>query len=1194
MERREVLTTIGAITARRVEPATRQFLDVYEPNFGLLASDGSWRATWSAIVAGKFSDSPYSGLLFVEQSTGYAELYDTDGQGRIRAPFRRHFDPLGDRTTWTHIVPGMFGPSGFTGLLLYDQAAGYGRFYDGSGQGDFVFRSEYSGWRTSWTHIVAGRFVASSPYCSVFFYSASENYGEIWATDGKGLVGRTPFQTFPDFWNSTFTHVVAGDFHWTPGYIDQVPTLSDLFFYDGAGHGEMYRCEKPRDAVDSSIALTRAAASDSLPRHATSVVAGNFGGLGNTDLAFYDGSAGTISFYSFSDTGETSADLVLRETQRGLRSTANLVVSGNFWMANPDDHWFNDGPPASAPPFNPDWRFGTGAFSDLLLYDRHAGLGEFYFHEPPPPPVEPLAGYITSQSSHGGAPPVSTGSVLPGESIAFHISSQSGPYSITIHRQGLFADGKTEQMMAAIGGLPSDPKPFPIARNAYKDGADWPAAATFVVPGWPSGLYLARVQAIAEPSSTVDLPFVVRAPVPSQTAVLLVLADTTWYAYNDWGGRNSYGYLSGSDFAGAFPSTSALRIPYGFQLSFERPFHGGFGNSPQAWEIPFLQWLGRRGIPIDVCTSRDLHLQAPSPQDYRLLVFVGHHEYWTAQMRTHVETFARSGGNVAFFSGNVCWWQIRLSPDGRHLLCYKTAGFDPVSTTADHALTTVHWFDDLVKRPETTLTGVSWLGDEGVYSDQDHQFEVKRAGHWVFAGTGLTDRATFGRYSSTGTGENDRSVAGTETDRVQTGGPNGLTSPPDYRLASIYAPRPPDAPDFNKFEVGTMGIFKSGSGVVFNAATNDWALGLNHDEHGWNTIDQITLNVIARLGPPRPSPWSSVAEGRSTPGAHVTAVVTAQNRVALFLADPAGGVYTTSGNASDGWRPWTSVSEGSSRPGAPITAVVTAPNRMTLLLADRGGGVYTSAGNGTSWGPWTSVSEGGSTPGAPVSAVVVAPNRVAVFLADRGGGVYTTSGNAGVGWRPWTSVSEGRSTPGAPITAVVTAPNRVTLFLADPAGGIYTTVGNATDGWRPWTRVSEGRSTPGAPVTAVVTAPNRVALFLADPAGGVYTTSGNAIDGWRPWTAVGDRRTKPGAPVAAVVTAPNRVALFLTDPAGSVYSTSGNASDGWRPWSSVSEGRSTPGAPVTAVVAAENQVTLFVADPAGGIYTSQVVAWGPA
>ena len=77
----------------------------------------------------------------------------------------------------------------------------------------------------------------------------------------------------------------------------------------------------------------------------------------------------------------------------------------------------------------------------------------------------------------------------------------------------------------------------------------------------------------------------------------------------------------------------------------------------------------------------------------------------------------------------------------------------------DHALTTVHWFDDLVKRPETTLTGVSWLGDEGIYSDQDHRFTLKQANHWAFAGTGLQNGNIFGEYSTGADGGVVNSVA---------------------------------------------------------------------------------------------------------------------------------------------------------------------------------------------------------------------------------------------------------------------------------------------------------------------------------------------------------------------------------------------------------------------------------------------------
>ncbi len=95
-------------------------------------------------------------------------------------------------------------------------------------------------------------------------------------------------------------------------------------------------------------------------------------------------------------------------------------------------------------------------------------------------------------------------------------------------------------------------------------------------------------------------------------------------------------------------------------------------------------------------------------------------------------------------------------------------------------------------------------------------------------------------------------------------------------------------------------------------------------------------------GPPiGQSPWTTVAEGSSTPGAPVTAVLTGQDRIALFLADPNGGIYTMSGFGTN-WGQWTTVAEGSSTPGAPVTAVLTDQNRITLFLADPNGGIYTS------------------------------------------------------------------------------------------------------------------------------------------------------------------------------------------------------------------------------------------------------------
>jgi hypothetical protein len=327
-------------------------------------------------------------------------------------------------------------------------------------------------------------------------------------------------------------------------------------------------------------------------------------------------------------------------------------------------------------------------------------------------------------------------------------------------------------------------------------------------------------------------------------------------------------------------------------------------------------------------------------------------------------------------------------------------------------------------------------------------------------------------------------------------------------------------------------------------------------------------------------PWSSVSEGRSMPGAPVTAVPW-KNGFALFLADPNGGVYTATGNPQIGWGLWTSVSEGRSAPGGTITAVPW-KNGFALFLADPNGGIYTITGSpDAGWGLWTSVSEGRSMPGARVTAIPW-KNGFALFLADPNGGVYTATGNPQAGWGPWSSVSEGRSAPGGTITAIPWK-NGFALFLADPNGGIYMAAGNPQAGWGPWSSVSEGSSTPGARV-AVVPWKNGFALFLADPNGGIYTAAGNPQAGWGPWSSVSEGRSMRGGSITTVPWQ-DGFALFLADPNGGVYTATGNSQAGWGPWLSVSEGRSAPGGTITAVPW-KNGFAVFLADPNGGIYTT--------
>jgi len=340
--------------------------------------------------------------------------------------------------------------------------------------------------------------------------------------------------------------------------------------------------------------------------------------------------------------------------------------------------------------------------------------------------------------------------------------------------------------------------------------------------------------------------------------------------------------------------------------------------------------------------------------------------------------------------------------------------------------------------------------------------------------------------------------------------------------------------------------------------------------------------------------WSSVSEGASTPGAPMSLVVTGTGRLAMFLADPAGGVYTASRSKAGAWGPWATVSEGSTTPGGHVTAIAIGGSRVAVFLADPAGGVFTASGNAEQgWSPWTSVSSGVTRPGAPVSAVLTGEDRVAVFLADPGGAVFSTLRRGSGEWAPWSVIPGRLTTPGGHVTAVLTGVGTVALFIADASGEVFMTSGTPGQAWAPWRSVSQGSTLPGARIGAVWTDTDRISLFLSDPAGGVYTASGSSTGPWSPWSPVSEGLTTPGGCVTAVAL-DGAIALFLVDPAGGVYTAARGPTAGWGPWKLVSEGRTVPGAAVAAAVVPEverssqrNRISLALADPNGGVYASK-------
>jgi hypothetical protein len=834
------------------------------PDFQWVGSSNNWRANWSIIVSGRFSNAPFSCLLCYDRASGVAAFYETDGAGGVQ--LLQEFTDW--RTSWTHIVPGVFGNSGYDGLLLYDQDAGFAAIYDTDGQGNLKKLREYDDWRTTWAQIVLAPF-DDSRYSGFLLYDQSAGFGAIYGTDGNG--GIKLLREYSD-WRTSWTAIVAGQF--SDKNTDRI--FADLFFFEGStGYGETY-------ATDGKGGISMLSGQSGFPP-ATDILGGNFGCMGNfqewTNLLFFNRPTNVGTIFAFSVYSDGTQDAVLWKRVETIQPQSldpivvakpmlqrsvivgpivpirpwSLLAPGNFWMVDQNDEYF--GTNGTYPQYR---TLYNGGCTDLLFYDNEEGTIQFYLKETAQTtPQEKLCGYASARS------------VLPGETIQFHISSQVGAYRIDVYRQGV-----NLVYMASVPLNLGPARAYGISRSAFEEGAQWPAAASLTIPAtWPSGLYLARLQAGGPPIFpgpgeveaqmmsarspavsataaatstpvtrffpdlvTYDIPFVVRPTSPgSQARILLAAADTTYEAYNYWGGRSLYGHgCSGLDSSGnpgaiahIWSAPYGLLQPRALEVSFLRPFASAVGVlRMQTFEIPMIQWLERNGFRVDVCAASDLHKFPELLSNYRLLVSVGHDEYWSEEMRDNVEAFLENGGNAAFLSGNTCWWAVRFTLDGNKMICCKDKVLDP---------DTVTWND--LHRSAMSMVGTDdynvWPNVPPDPPNSMQYFVVEDESHWAFEGTGLSNDDTFGVYlRPDGTFV---CVVGGETNN---NGQSGILATATFI----------DTSDNNRAYTGTMVSFQKGKGTVFNAASINWVTGLSQQAGLWNSADQITWNVFNRLG----------------------------------------------------------------------------------------------------------------------------------------------------------------------------------------------------------------------------------------------------------------------------------------------------------------------------------------------------------
>lgn len=295
-------------------------------------------------------------------------------------------------------------------------------------------------------------------------------------------------------------------------------------------------------------------------------------------------------------------------------------------------------------------------------------------------------------------------SVNHGNEVEFKINTDSTDYRIDIYRLG-FYDGAGARLVASLQHQDTlgtiQPSAMVDVSTGVVDAGNWSISDSWLVPSDAvSGVYIAKLVRQDGVAGESQVPFVVRSD-DSNSAIVFQTSDTTWQAYNTWGGHSLY---DGSSVA----------------VSYNRPFSSLSGaNSIFGPEHQTIQWLEANGYDVSYIGGVDTAREGDAILNHQLFLSVGHDEYWSAEQRVNVEAARNAGVNLAFLGGNDVYWKTQWenSLDGttpfRTMVTYKETTLGKSNPSGEWTGT---WRDPNGastggNNPENSLTGTLFVAN---------------------------------------------------------------------------------------------------------------------------------------------------------------------------------------------------------------------------------------------------------------------------------------------------------------------------------------------------------------------------------------------------------------------------------------------------------------------------------------------------
>lgn len=633
---------------------------------------------------------------------------------------------------------------------------------------------------------------------------------------------------------------------------------------------------------------------------------------------------------------------------------------------------------------------------------------------------------------------------------------------------------------------PADADPDTTLLSA--DCAGWSTTLTWTPPTWaPSGIYVLRLNRTGGGAS--HILFIVRDDA-RQADILVMPSDSTWNAYNAWGGMGGSMYSGNSLYLGTavnqYDADCARYVSYNRPVVNRGAADSGRSYGAVEWstfftgEYPMVRFLERNGFDVKYYGCIDAggdpngtHLRGNGTTrgGAKTGMFIGHNEYWSDNMRAGWELAKNRGVNVFSCASNEVFWRLigsDMDADGRPRKweCYKSTIAARGSTGRSQWTGTWRDPDGAGKggnQPENTFTGTIFV----VNGPDLRSLVVPFAGG--YSAEPLWRHSTVAALTTGQSYTSPSQILGFEWD---TYGPAGCSTTGASFLA---APHPrarycsnvtytvsgmvlTDAGDvYGDGDVTHRLVVHPGGagGLVFGTGTLNWAFGLDEantyqigSDNTSTPIRQATVNMLVDMGAtpatlmgtltsPTPVDWYP-----DIPTATVAAVAAIPAPSFTIPASPA--VSTVVATAAI---PSPTIVRGATATPATVAATATVPAPTVRLSVLPAPATVTAV---TAMPAPTTSGAGAATPATVVAVASVAtPNRVSAATAS----VSTVAAVAAI---PAPSVQTS--------SAGTAAPSTVTAVASVPAATVVTAgqVVPAT--------VTAAASIPGPAVSAGATA----------------------------------------------------------------------------------------------------------------------------